>query len=374
MRKRSVGTDHIDGRTRNCCSPNCRKSTSLTREDPDQSRRRQSTSSRRRFIRGVGAATIASVAGCSSLSQSPDSTITVQTFVETPEGREKMDGPFDGPQLEIGAETDTLADIFDQEGVHYGSDDIQDIFDGVFAVQQNGSWVFFRNEWRIQIADRDERFSVAEINNVKVNDGDEIELVYHREEIDRQPQPDPPDFIEYISTDAPRNGEGDDDYLSCENNQAVHRWAQDYQAGRADRPDYPNTPPVCGAHVHEFPPQYEHQLPHDQDTFILEESIDPVEAVPHILGHGMMLVSYAPTEVANPVQQELERWTHAHPFVYLAPDSQLTTPIVLTRWGMRATVSSFETEQFERFKQAPYRTVPPMHGSVQYYHTLPHLL
>lgn len=294
-------------------------------------------------------------------------------FVETSDGREQMDGPFDATQLAVDASTNTLADVFEQRNVHYGPEDIQDIFEGIFAVQQKGEWVLLRNEWRIRAADRDGQFSLDEMDSLEVDDGDEIELVYHRAETDREPQPDAPDVTEYVPPDASRNGGGDDDYLSCESNQAIHDWAQDYQAGRTDRPDYPNAPPVCGGHVHEFPPRYEHQLPHDQELFLLEETIEPVEAIPHILGHGMTLVSYHPDDVESATQQRLEDWTGSQPFVYLEPNNQIAAPIVLTRWGMRAAVNEFEREQFDRFKAAPFTTLPPMHGSLQYYHTLPHL-
>ncbi len=264
----------------------------------------------------------------------------------------------------------TFGELLRQKDIHYGPSDVEDIFDGVFAEQHNEQQIFFTGKWILEIANRQEIKYLDSLNDYSLQSGDDIRLVYQRLPMDQRSLPDFPEFITYVDENDVRNGLGPTDYLSCINNGAIHNWYTHYQQGDADVPNYPYNPPICGAHIHAFPPTYQHVLPHNPEGFILSNSIDPLQIEPHILGHGMTNIHYNPNNVDSETLENLKKFVLDHSFIYLTPNDKLETKITLTRWGMFAHLDDYNEEKLKIFQNAPYKILPPMHGSLQYYHTV----
>ena len=265
----------------------------------------------------------------------------------------------------------TLGDLLRQKDIHYGPSDVQDIFDGVFAEQHDEQQVLFTGKWVLEIANQFLEIKYLDsLNDYSLQSGDDIRLVYQRLPMDQRSLPDFPEFITYVEENDVRNGVGPTDYLSCINNGAIHGWYQHYQQGNTDVPNYPYNPPICGAHMHAFPPTYQHLLPHNPEGFILSNPTDPLQVEPHILGHGMTNIHYNPNNVDSETLENLRKFALDHSFIYLTPNDKLETKITLTRWGMFAHLDDYDEEKLKIFQNAPYKILPPMHGSLQYYHTV----
>ncbi len=218
----------------------------------------------------------------------------------------------------------TLGDLLRQEDIHYGPSDVQDIFDGVFAEQHDEQQVLFTGKWMLEITSQFLEIKYLDsLNDYSLQSGDDIRLVYERLPMDQRSLPDFPEFITYVEENDVRNGVGPTNYLSCINNGAIHGWYQHYQQGNADVPNYPYNPPICGAHMHAFPPTYQHLLPHNPEGFILSNPTDPLQVEPHILGHGMTNIHYNPNNVDSKTLENLRKFVLDHSFIYLTPNDKL---------------------------------------------------
>jgi len=326
------------------------------------------------FLRYIGIAVLVAVAGVtvSILGWLPteegERQVKLEMIIRTPSGEENFGPPSSWVTLEPSVKT--LGDLLRQEDIHYGPSDVEDIFGGVFAEQHNEQQVFFTGKWILEIANSQEIKYLDSLNVYNLQSGDDLRLVYERLPMDQRPLPDFPEFITYVDENDVRNGVGPTDYLSCINNGAIHNWYNNYQQGNADVPNYLYTPPICGAHIHAFPPTYQHVLPHDPEGFILPNPIDPLQVVPHILGHGMTIIHYNPNNIDSTTLENLRKLVLDHSFIYLTPNDKMETKITLTRWGMFAHLDDYDEEKLKIFQNAPYKILPPMHGSLQYYHTV----
>ena len=294
--------------------------------------------------------------------------VKLEMIIRTPSGEENFGPPSSWITLEPSVKT--LGDLLRQENIHYGPSDIEDIFDGFFAEQHNEQQVFFTGKWILEIANRQEIKYLDSLNVYSLQSGDDLRLVYEKLPMDQRSLPDFLGFITYVDENDVRNGVGPMDYLSCINNGAIHNWYNSYQQGDADVPNYPYKPPICGAHIHAFPPTYQHVLPHNPEGFILPNHIDPLQVEPHILGHGMTIIHYNPNNIDSKTLENLRKFVLDHSFIYLTPNDKLETKITLTRWGMFAHLDDYNEERLKIFQNAPYKILPPMHGSLQYYHTV----
>jgi len=292
--------------------------------------------------------------------------VKLEMIIRKTSGEENFGSPSSWITLEPTIKT--LGDFLRQEDIHYGPSDVEDIFDGVFAEQHDEQQVLFTGKWILEIANRQEIKYLDSLNDYNLQSGDDLRLVYERLPMDQRSLPDFPEFITYVDENDVRNGVGPTDYLSCINNGAIHNWYTYYQQGDADVPNYPYKPPICGAHIHAFPPTYQHVLPHNPEGFILSNSIDPLQVEPHILGHGMTNIHYNPNNVDSETLENLRKFVLDHSFIYLTPNDKLETKITLTRWGMFAHLDDYDEEKLKIFQNAPYKILPPMHGSLQYYH------
>lgn len=290
--------------------------------------------------------------------------VTTSIFVETPEGTTDI-GKVLPRTLTLSRQNQTVGRVLEENGVSHGQNEVADIFNGQVAVQTEEDWAFVKQHWNITVTNRNTTIPLTELDDLVVRDGDRLRFTYHRRVTGRTPLPNTPDFITVVSRDAARNGQGRTDYISCVNNKALHDWEKRFQKGRADTPDYPFNPPVCGAHLHQFPGTGEHNIPHERGAYIRDEPITPIPSQLHILGHGMTIIQYHPDQVDRETVQQLEEWTREHPFVFVAPYPDIDRPIVLTRWGMTATLQEFNRTKLEQFQQAPFNIIPPM-GSPTY--------
>lgn len=293
--------------------------------------------------------------------------VKLEIIIKTPNGKENISAP---GLITLEPDVKTLGDLLQHQSIHYGPNDVKDIFNGVFAEQHKDQQVLIESDWRIENINRQEVRPLSGIDNYKLHTGDDIRLVYERQVLAQKPLPEFPDFITYVSENDERNGVGENDYLSCINNAAIHDWLRHHQQGIVDVPDYPHNPPVCGSHIHAFPPSYKHVLPHNSDEFILDNPIDPIQVAPHILGHGMTIIHYNPNKTGEDTLQSLKQFVLEHSFIFLAPYEKMDAKITLTRWGMMAQLDGYDEEKLELFQNAPYKILPPMHGSLQYYHTI----
>ena len=295
--------------------------------------------------------------------------VKLEMIIRTPSGEENFGFPSGWITLEPSVKT--LGELLRQEDIHYGPSDVEDIFDGVFAEQHDEQQVIFTGKWKLEIAKQFLEIKYLDsLNDYSLQSGDDLRLVYERLPMDQRSLPDFPEFITYVEENDVRNGVGPTNYLSCINNGAIHGWYQHYQQGNADVPNYPYNPPICGAHMHAFPPTYQHALPHNPEGFILSNPIDPLQVEPHILGHGMTNIHYNPSNGDSETLENLRKFVLDHSFIYLTPNDKLETKITLTRWGMFAHLDDYNENKLEIFQNAPYKILPPMHGSLQYYHTV----
>lgn len=201
----------------------------------------------------------------------------------------------------------TLAAVLEEHGISHGPNEVADVFNGQVAVQTEEEWAFVRQHWNVTVVDRNVTVPLTALDDLVVRDGNRILFTYHRRVTGTAPLPDTPGFVTVVSWDAARNGQGRTDYLSCINNRALHDWEERYRQGDTAIPDYPFNPPVCGAHLHRFPPTGEHDIPHNPDVYIQTKPLTPVPMQLHILGHGMTIVQYQPDKVgADTVQQLAE--------------------------------------------------------------------
>lgn len=299
--------------------------------------------------------------------------VCIQFFTDLPGEGKRLVTSLPHKWLAFNGTGTTLAALLDRERVQYGVaiPSIANMPAGRVASQQGDRWVLLDGEWTIRVTNRDENVPLSRIDTYQLQDGDRVQLTFTRRRVGRVPLPPAPPFIDYVSRDAQRNGK--DSLVSCVDNSAMHEWGGGYRFGNAEIPAYPRSPPVCGAHLHVFPPGDTHQLPGTPEAYILD---DPILLVPiqlHLLGHGFTLVQYRPDKVSAGTVARLADWVRAHRFVYLAPYPNMTVPITLTRWGMSARLQRFNRTVLERFQQAPYGVLPPMHGEPTYFHTTPHI-
>ena len=326
------------------------------------------------FFLYIGIAVILAVAGVtiSILGWLPteegERQVKLEMIIRTPSGEENFGPPSSWVTLEPSVKT--FGELLRQEGIHHGPSDVEDIFDGFFAEQHNEQQVIFSGKWILEIVNHQEIKPLGSLDVFNLQSGDDLRLVYEKLPMDQRSLPDFPEFITYVDENDVRNGVGPTDYLSCINNGAIHNWYNSYQQGNADVPNYPYNPPICGAHIHAFPPTYQHVLPHNPEGFILPSPIDPLQVEPHILGHGMTIIHYNPNNIDSKTLENLRKFVLDHSFIYLTPNDKLETKITLTRWGMFAHLDDYNEEKLKIFQNAPYKILPPMHGSLQYYHTV----
>jgi len=326
------------------------------------------------FIWYIGIAVILVVAGVTVSilgwwpTEEGERQVKLEMIIKTPNGEKNISAPSGWVTLE--PDVQTLGEFLLQENIHYGSNDIKDIFNSIIAEQQKKQQVIISSVWRIEIVNGQEIMPLSSIDNYELHSGDDFRLVYERQVLDQRPLLEFPDFITYVDENDERNGVEETDYLSCFNNSAIHDWLGRYQQGLVGLPNYPNNPPICGSHIHAFPPIYQHVLPHNPDGFILDSPIDPIQVEPHILGHGMTIIHYNPNKIDDKTLQSLKQFVLENSFIFLAPYEKMDAKITITRWGMMAQLNNYDEEKLEIFQNAPYKILPPMHGSLQYYHTI----
>lgn len=266
----------------------------------------------------------------------------------------------------------TLAKLLNDKNIQYSRKDIKSIAnmpEGTVAVQEDGKLSFREGDWTIKL-ESGKKLSLSEIDSHTLKSGEKVKAVYRRKEIRRTRLPEKPGFIKYISRSAERNSKGS--LTSCLDRGELHEFGGGFRFGTAEMPDYPLNPPVCGAHVHIFPPGDKHKLPANRSAYILEDSIKPLPAELHILGHGMTILHYNPEITDKETVRKLENWTLNHRFVYMTPYQNTNASITITRWGMTANMEEFNRRKLERFQQAPYGISPPMQGEPTFFHTVPH--
>lgn len=101
--------------------------------------------------------------------------------------------------------------------------------------------------------------------------------------------------------------------------------------------DYPQTPPVGGAHWEVW-----------QECGFYDEPVR-TEAAVHSLEHGAVWITYRPDLPADQVEQI--RAYAEHPYVLASPweDDSLPAPIVLTAWGVQMALESFPAPEADQF-------------------------
>ena len=111
--------------------------------------------------------------------------------------------------------------------------------------------------------------------------------------------------------------------------------------------DYPQTPPVGGAHNARW-----------QNCGTYDEPIENEYGV-HSLEHGAVWITYRPDLPAEDIAR-IQGIARGQPFVLVSPYPDLPSPVVATAWGTQLKLASVDTaqlgafiQQYERGPQTP---------------------